>query len=452
MNDILLFVVVLGILVFFHELGHFLVARLFGVGVEKFSLGFGPRIFGKTIGRTDYRVSLVPLGGYVKMVGDEPDAPIAEQDLPYSFTHKHVAKRSLIVAAGPFFNVLLAILIFIGIFLFAGLPSIRPVVRNVENNSPAQQAGIRDGDFIRSINGAPIRSWRGIDAAVDNSRGKPLAIDVERNGTQLAFTVTPKRISAENVYGESVTYYDLGMQGYAELQAVVHGTVPGMPAAKAGLQRGDRILAINGKKIANWDAMHDAISDSKGATLNFTVRRGDRTFNKDITPAEVKVTDAMGVRKNAYRIGIYPPDPVRNEDKITIYPGFWGSIERGMGQTWLVIKETGRFFVKLAERKVPSEAIGGPIRIAIMANQQAQEGISALLSFIAIISVNLAIINLVPIPVLDGGHLLFFAIEAIQRKPISLRTRESAQQVGVFLLILLMIFVFYNDISLTWFH
>jgi regulator of sigma E protease len=394
----------------------------------------------------------VPLGGYVKMVGDEPDAPIAEEDLPYSFTHKHVAKRCLIVAAGPLFNVLLAVFIFIGIFLFAGLPSIRPVVRNVESNSPAQQAGIHEGDLIQSINGEPVKSWRGIDAAADNSQGKPLAINVKRNGEQLAFTLTPKRVSAENVYGESVAYYDLGMQGYAELQAVVRKTDPGMPAAKAGLQPGDLILVINGKKIANWDAMHDAIAASKGATLNFTVRRDDRTFNVDITPAEVKVSDAMGVRKNAYRIGIYPPDPVRNEDKITIYPGLWGSIERGLGQTWLVIKETGRFFVKLAERKVPTEAIGGPIRIAIMANQQAQEGILALLSFIAIISVNLAVINLVPIPVLDGGHLLFFAIEAIQRRPVSLRMRESAQQVGVFLLILLMIFVFYNDISLTWFH
>jgi regulator of sigma E protease len=446
MNSILLFVIVLGILVFFHELGHFLVARLLGVGVEKFSLGFGPRIFGKTIGRTDYRVSLVPLGGYVKMVGDEPDAPIAEQDLPYSFTHKSVVIRCLIVAAGPFLNVLL------GIFLFAGLPSIRPVVRNVDNNSPAQKAGIHDGDFIRSINGVPIKSWRDIDAAVGNSQGKPLAIDINRHGEQRAVSVTPERVSAENVYGESVTYYDLGMQGYAELQAMVRKTDPGMPAAKAGLQPGDRILAINGKKIANWDAMHDAISASKGAPLDFTVQRGDRTFNIKITPAEVKVSDAMGVRKNAYRIGIYPPDPVRNEDKITIYPGLWGSVERGLGQTWLVIKETGRFFVKLAERKVPAEAIGGPIRIAILANQQAQEGILALLSFIAIISVNLAVINLVPIPVLDGGHLLFFAIEAIQRKPVSVRARESAQQVGVFLLILLMIFVFYNDISLTWFH
>ncbi|RJQ74614.1 MAG: RIP metalloprotease RseP [Desulfobacteraceae bacterium] len=452
MNSVFLFVVVLGILIFFHELGHFLVARMFGVGVEKFSLGFGPRLFGRTVGRTDYRVSLVPLGGYVKMVGDEPDAPLAQEDLPYSFTHKHVAKRSLIVAAGPLFNILLAVLIFIGIFYFVGLPSIRPVVRNVEINSPAQQTGIQEGDLIRAINGNPVDSWRGIDAAIEQSQGKPVTVDIARSGEQRIFTVTPKKVNAENIYGESIAYYDLGIQGYEELEAVVRKAEPGMPAEKAGLQKGDRIQAIDGKQIQNWEAMHEAISSSKGATLTFTIQRGDRTFDVDITPAEVKVNDAMGVRKNAYRIGIFPPDPIREEDKVTIHLGLWGAFERGLDQTWLVIKETGRFFVKLAERKVPKEAIGGPIRIALMANQQAEEGILALLSFIAIISINLAVINLVPIPVLDGGHLLFFAIEAIQRKPVSIRMRETAQQVGVFLLILLMIFVFYNDISITWFR
>ncbi|MBI5064383.1 MAG: RIP metalloprotease RseP [Desulfatitalea sp.] len=158
MSVVLNFIVVLGILICFHEFGHFIVARLFGVGVEKFSLGFGPRILGKTIGRTDYRLSAVPLGGYVKMVGEEPDAELAPEDLPYSFTHKHVAKRSLIVAAGPLFNVLLAILIFTAIFFFLGLPSIRPIVRAVDDGSAAQQAGIQTGDMIQAIDGQKIES------------------------------------------------------------------------------------------------------------------------------------------------------------------------------------------------------------------------------------------------------------------------------------------------------
>jgi regulator of sigma E protease len=451
MNSVLLFIVVLGVLIFFHELGHFLVARLFGVGVERFSLGFGPRIFGKTVGRTDYRISLIPLGGYVKMVGDEPGSPLPEEDAPYSFTDKHVAQRSLIVAAGPLFNILLAILIFIGIFYFAGLPSLRPVVRNVESNSPAQQAGIQYGDLIRSIDGKPIESWRDIDTAVDQSAGEQLNIVVERERERLAFSVAPRPVNAENIYGESVTEYELGIYGIEEPPSVISQTQPGMPAEKAGLQAGDRVLAVNDKPTENWEQLHQAISSSKGEPLTLTIQRGDAISEVQVTPAEVKVSDAMGVRKSAYRIGIMQPSPILEEDRITLHLGLGASISRGFGQTWLVIRETGRFFVKLFERKVPTEAIGGPIRIAMLANQQAQEGILALLAFIAIISVNLAVINLLPIPVLDGGHLLFYAIEAVQKKPVSIRMRETAQQVGVFLLIMLMIFVFYNDINITWF-
>jgi regulator of sigma E protease len=453
MNSVLLFIVVLGVLIFFHELGHFLVARLFGVGVERFSLGFGPRLFGKTVGRTDYRLSLVPLGGYVKMVGDEPGSPLPEEDVPYSFTEKSVGKRSLIVAAGPLFNILLAILIFIGIFYFVGLPSLLPVVRSVENNSPARQAGLQYGDLVRSIDGQPIESWRDIHSTVGQSKGKPLNMVVERDGERLAFTVAPRAVSSENIYGESVTEYDLGISGAEELQAIVRKTQPGMPADQAGLQAGDRVLSVNGRPVENWEMLHDAISSSKGETLTFTILRGEHTSDVQITPAEVKVNDAMGVRKSAYRVGIYPPDPIREEDRITLHLGVAGAVGRGVDQTWLVVKETGRFFVKLFERKVPTEAIGGPIRIAMIANQQTQEGgLLGLLSFIAIISVNLAVINLLPIPVLDGGHLLFYAIEAIQKKPVSVRMRETAQQIGVFLLIMLMIFVFYNDIHITWFR
>ena len=450
---LLIFIIVLGILIFFHELGHFLVARLFGVGVEKFSLGFGPRIIGKTIGRTDYRLSLIPLGGYVKMIGDEPDAELAPEDLPYSFTHKPVAKRSLIVAAGPLFNVLLAILIFTGGLYFAGLPSIRPVVRGVDQNGPAQKAGIREGDVIQQIDGEPTGSWRAIDDAIENSGGRPLELTVNREGKTLHFTVEPKRAEAKNLFGDDISYYDLGMQGYHELSAVIDETVEGMPAAKAGLKKGDRIIAIDGHPIDRWETMQNIVSESGGKTMAFTVQRGDQTITTDVTPVEVQEKNALGAKQSAYRIGIRRPGMViPKADQITVNMGFVDAFTQGLNQTWNVIKATGYFFVKLAQREVPAEAIGGPIRIAQMANQQAEEGLLALLYFIAIISVNLAVINLVPIPVLDGGHLLFFAIEAVQRKPVSIRTRESAQQVGVFLLILLMIFVFYNDITLTWFR
>ncbi len=453
MSTFLNFIVVLGILIFFHELGHFLVARLFGVGVERFSLGFGPRLFGKTVGRTDYRISLFPLGGYVKMVGEEPDSPLPPEDIPFAFNHKPVAPRSLIVAAGPLFNVLLAILIFTAGIYFAGLPSIRPVVRSVEKEGPAHVAGLRNGDFIETIDSVQVDSWRGIDEILNKSQGEPLTLQVTRNGESLTFKIKPQQTGAKDVYGDDITYYDLGIEGYTEPSAVVDQTIKDKPAEKAGIEQGDLITAIDGQPIERWETMQEIVSSSKGHSLLFKVLRGNETFEFEIKPEEVQEKNAMGVKESVYRIGIQRAGiTIPKEDQITLDIGLWGALTKGVKQTWNVVKATGYFFVKLVERKVPTEAIGGPIRIALLADQQAEEGFLAWLYFIAIISVNLAVINLLPIPVLDGGHLLFFAIEAVQRKPVSLRMRETAQQVGMFLLLLLMIFVFYNDIVITWFR
>jgi regulator of sigma E protease len=452
MNSVIIFILVLGVLIFFHELGHFLVARSFGVGVEKFSLGFGPRIFGKTIGRTDYRISLIPLGGYVKMVGDEPDADLEPQDIPFSFTHKHVAKRSLIVVAGPFFNILLAIIIFtIGLY-FTGLPSIRPVIRNVESDGPAFHAGIAEGDRIQAINNTAVESWRDIDAAVEHSQGRTLNLHLKRGGETLAVAVTPREVHAKNVFGDDITYYDLGISGLSEMTAIVDDVVAGMPADKAGLKKGDRIVAIDGQPIDRWEAMQEIVSKSKGRALKFRIQRGAETFQVDIVPSQVQERDLLGAKQNVYRIGIRRPGmTVPSEDRITVELNAFQALGQGLRQTWDMTEATGYFFIKLVQRKVPVEAIGGPIRIAQMAQKEAQQGILQLFYFIAIISINLAVLNVLPIPVLDGGHLLFYLIEAIQRRPVGVRTRETAQQIGIFILLLLMVFVFYNDITLTFF-
>jgi regulator of sigma E protease len=408
MSSVLIFIIVLGVLIFFHELGHFLVARYFGVGVERFSLGFGPRLFGKTIGRTDYRISLVPLGGYVKMVGEEPNAPLPPEEVPFSFTHKHVGKRALIVFAGPLFNVLLAVVIFAAGLYFAGLPSIRPVVRSVETGGPAQQAGIREGDVIQSIDGRAVGSWRDIDKAADRSQGRPLVVTIHRNGEAFELSLQPKQASAKNIFGDDVTYFDLGIKGYAELRAMVDEVMEGMPAAEAGLQAGDRIVAIDGRPVDNWEDMLNRVTESEGRPMVFTVMRGDRTYDMEISPAEIRGKRHPG-RQAKCVSHRHPPGGHRHSRR---RPGdraarFDRLARQGVGQTWNVIRATGHFFVKMFERKVSTEAIGGPIRIAQMANQQAQEGLLALFYFIAIISVNLAVINLLPIPVLDGGHLLF---------------------------------------------
>ncbi len=347
-TTLLSFVIVLGVLIFFHEFGHFLIARLFGVGVDKFSLGFGPRLIGKKIGRTDYRISAIPLGGYVKMVGEEPDAQIEPADKPLSFTHKHVAKRMCIVAAGPFFNILLAVLIFFGIFLISGLFILTPSVGEVRDGSPAFVAGIKKGDVITAIDGTPVSNWNDMTEIIGASNGKPLEIKVMRQGSDRVFQITPESVSAKNVFGEDIRRYIIGISSAGDFYTV---------------------------KLNPLQAFIESLK---------------QTYN---------ITELMVV-----------------------------------------------IIGKLITGDISTDTIGGPIMIAKMAGDQAKSGIGNLIFFIALISVNLAIINLLPIPILDGGHLLFFFIEAVKGHPVSLKVREVAQQIGLFIILLLVILVFYNDI------
>jgi len=352
-TNIFAFVIVLGVLIFFHELGHFLVARLFGVGVEKFSLGFGPRIFGRKIGITDYRVSAIPLGGYVKMVGEDPDADIDPERIPLSFTHKSVWKKILIVAAGPLFNVLLAVLIFYGIFLFSGNIVLKPVIGEVQENSPAMAAGIQSGDVIQRINGQPVESWDAMAGLIADSQGEPLKIEVMRDEAVRRMTVRPELRTTTNIFGEEVPRHVIGITAAGEV------------------------------------------------------------YNQALGPLQ--------------------------------------SFSESLVQTYKITELTIVSVIKIIEGTVSTKTIGGPIMIAELAGQQAKQGALNLLFFIALISINLAILNLLPIPVLDGGHLLFFFIELIIGRPVSIRVREVAQQAGMFVLILLMIFVFYNDLTRIFF-
>lgn len=347
--NIISFVIVLGVLIFFHELGHFLVARLFGVGVEKFSLGFGPKLLGKKVGLTDYRVSAIPLGGYVKMVGEEPNDEIEPENIPLSFTHKHVLKRILIVAAGPFFNLFLAMIIFFGLFQMYGTYILEPIVGEVQE---------------------------------------------------------------------------------------------GMPAHKAGLETGDEILSINGYGIETWEGMSEVITASKGEELVVSIRRGESEFDVYIKPIPQPGKNIFGEDIERYMIGIGSSGNAIKK-KLNLIEAFSESII----QTYRITELTIISVAKLIQGTLSVKTLGGPIMIAQMAGDQAREGMSNLLFFIAIISINLAILNFLPIPVLDGGHLLFFAIELVQGRPVSIKVREIAQQGGMFILLLLMIFVFYNDIA-----
>jgi regulator of sigma E protease len=346
---IIAFVIVLGVLIFFHELGHFLVARLFGVGVEKFSLGFGPRLIGKTVGGTDYRISVVPLGGYVKMVGEEPGSEMDPADIPRSFTHKKIYKKMLIVAAGPLFNFVLALIIFFSFALIMGVYKTDP---------------------------------------------RPVFGDISEDGA----------------------------------------------AAARGLQQGDRVVSIDGAPVETWEEMTDTITGCEGRTLEFVIDRDGNILYFAVTPVLTETMDVYGEKSMRYVIGVGSSGDYRKS-------GIGEAVIQSFRETYFWAKLTVVHLWKLIEGSISRDNLGGPIRIAQVAGQQWKAGTDNFAYFIAILSVNLAIINFIPVPVLDGGHLLFFAIEAVTRRPLNTRMREVAQQIGILILLLLMIFVFYNDIT-----
>ncbi len=451
--SILAFIIVLGVLIFFHELGHFLMARLFGVGVEKFSLGFGPRLIGKKIGITDYRLSAIPLGGYVKMVGEEPDAEVDPADAHLSFTHKHVLKRICIVAAGPVFNLLLAVLIFFIFFAITGIEDIRPIVRQVQKDSAAQQAGLRLDDLIVSIDGTKIDAWYDIDKAVTESKGRRLQLGVVRNGALIEIDVRPELKQGVDLLGDNISFFDIGISAFPELMAIVGDVNAGFPADKAGLKKGDQITSINGIPIVSWRQMQSLISSSGGAELTLTIKRGAEVLKIHLTPQHVETKDHLGRAEKRYLIGITnQPIEIPETDLVTKRLNPIEAAVKSVEQSYSILVLMIRSVVKMIDGSIPKDSLGGPIMIAKMAGDQARLGLDKLIQFIAFISINLAIINLLPIPVLDGGHLLFFLIEAIKGRPVSIKVREVAQQIGLFILLLLIILVFYNDISKLFFN
>ncbi|MBC8207663.1 MAG: RIP metalloprotease RseP [Desulfobulbaceae bacterium] len=353
MNTAFSFILVLGLLIFVHELGHFLFAKLFRIRVLKFSLGFGPKVFGRVIGETEYLISAFPLGGYVKMFGEHPDEQeMASVDRKASFAHKSVWERFFVVFAGPLFNLLFAVFLFFVIFLSMGLPESGDTTRigQVTAESPAAAAGLMAGDEIIAINDRTAHSWLDVIESVKESRGEPIRLRVLRaEGSEFELLVIPQMDSAKNIFGE--------------------------------------------------------------------------------------------VTEERFMIGI-----VKADELIYTEVGPVRALTAAATQTWVFISLTLMGLFKIIQQVVPASELGGPILIAQLAGQQMQAGWVNLFYFMGLLSVNLGILNLLPIPVLDGGHLVFLSIEAIRRKPLGERPQIIAQQIGIALLGSLMIFVFYNDI------
>jgi regulator of sigma E protease len=437
------FLVVLGVLVAFHELGHFLAARWVGVKVLKFSLGFGPKLFGRTMGETEYLLSAIPLGGYVKLYGEDEAEATTPEDRARSFAHKGLWGKVLIVAAGPGFNFILAYFIFAG-WLATGAPlfvptfqDLTPDIEAMVPGSPADTAGIQIGDRISRVNGHDISTRTELFDAVAKSNGQALTLEVKRGEQIKIVTVTPTTAPGSQTSAQEPGYY-LGVE---ETPPLVTSVMQSSPAAKAGLQAGDHVISIEGQRIHTWSQMTGIVKESPDRQLQVEVLREGRRVSLTVTPAVEKAM-VNGQSVEVGKIGISGPGRSIMRSSTPLL-----SLYDGLGATWGWTELTAIGLYKMVVGDISSKNIGGPLTIANISGEAAAQGASSVVFLIAILSINLGVLNLLPIPILDGGHLLFFLIEGILRKPLGERQREIAQQAGLVLLVGVMIFAFWNDLE-----
>jgi regulator of sigma E protease len=443
-TTIISFVVVLGILILVHEFGHFIVARLSGVGVERFSIGFGPVLARYRGKETEYCLSLVPLGGYVKMMGDDENplegGKSGTLDPKRAFNLKPLPIRFLIVFAGPAMNFVLAAVIFALVFMFLGRPVAPAVIGRTVEGSPVAQAGLKTGERIVAIDGRPVQYWEDVQKAVQDARGRMLSLTVQGPGGERKVAITPTQTKTRDLFGDERETWDLGARPY--VPPSIGDVVGGFPAQKAGLKSGDVIVGLEGKPVHSWDELAEGIHQRPGQPTRLEVKRGTETFSVTVEPSAVKERGPDGKEVEVGRIGISPAAGitfVRSNPVQAVRDG----VERTVEVTVLTAVGLYKIIVGQLDRK----NIGGPIQIAVTAGEQARQGVASLAFFTAVISINLFLLNLLPVPMLDGGHLLFFLFEAVLGRPLSLRKREVAQQVGFGLLMLLMVYAVYNDLD-----
>jgi regulator of sigma E protease len=340
-------IVLLGVIIFVHELGHFLFAKLMGVRVVKFSLGFGPKLIGKQLGDTEYRISAIPLGGYVKMLGETPGEELSDAEKPFAYNVQAVWKRFVIVFSGPLFNILCAVVIFFFVFVI-GLPVLMPEIGEVMQDTPAEKAGLMKNDRIVRIDATPITKWEEMTEMIHENPGKTLTLEIQRDSRILSIPIVPERKTVPDIFGES---REIGLIG----------------------------IKPSGSTFIERSTVLEAVTDS-------IVRTG-----------EMCVLTVVSI-------------------------------------------------VKLIQRVIPMDTVGGPILIVQLAGEQASRGVMNFFIFMAIININLGVLNLLPIPILDGGHLMFLGIEAIRKKPLNERVLAVSQRIGLALLLTLMAVVLYNDV------
>ncbi len=440
------FVVALGVLIVVHEYGHYLVARLCGVKVLRFSVGFGRPLAVWRAGRdrTEWAIAAVPFGGYVKML-DEREAPVAPADLPRAFNRQGVGRRFLIVLAGPVFNFAFAIAVYAGLFMY-GLPEARPILAAPPAGTLAAAAGFRAGDTVRAIGGRPVATWqelrwRVLEAALQR---EPLPVEVSDARRRVATLVLDLRGLPE-LEADGDVLARIGLRLYRPPLAPILGQiVAGSPAAQAGLRSGDRVVAAGGRAVPTWEALVQAVRDRPGEPLRLTVERDGRTLELEVLP---KAVEANG--KRIGQIGAAPQLPASEADEIfvRVHYGPAAALAKAARKTYDIATFSLKVLGKMVIGEVSWRNLSGPVTIADFAGQSAQLGAVAYLSFLALISISLGALNLLPIPLLDGGHLMYYAIEKIRGSPVPERVMEFGQRIGLALLLILMAFAFYNDIN-----
>ncbi len=438
------FVVVIGILILIHELGHFIVARLAGVGVERFSIGFGPVLIRWRGAETEYCLSAIPMGGYVKMMGEEnplEGGGSVAFDPSKAFALKPLWARFLIVFAGPAMNLVLAAVIFAGMLMILGRPVLPAVIGRVTPESPAAEAGLGTGDRITAISGHGVANWEDLARAVASTEGRPTEVTIERGGRVLTMSLTPRRTTVSDVFGDKREAWDIGVGPL--LPPHVSTVTPGSPAERAAVKTGDVVIAVAGQPVYTPEELTHAIQKRPGERFEITVERDGTPRSLTVTAERLKEKTPAGRETEIGRIGI----GIDTKAAVTyVRSDPFTAVGQGLAQTWTITDLTVKGLWKLVSRQIDSSNIGGPIQIAAEAGRQARQGVAALAFFTAIISVNLGVLNLLPVPMLDGGHLFFFLIEAVLGRPLSLKKREIAQQLGFVLLMLLMVYALYNDL------